>query len=196
MPNAPALPESAPFTTEQRAWLNGMVAALFSAPAAAAQAPVADEAPPVPATLLYGSQTGNAEGLAKRTAKAARGKGIDCSVKDLGSYEPADIVRESRLLLITSTYGDGEPPDNAKAFHGFIHAVSAPRLENLSYSVLGLGDSSYPDFNRCAREIDARLATLGATRLAPPVFCDTEFDNDSAAWQTACFQSLSTSIHP
>ena len=83
-----------------------------------------------------------------------------------------DLAAVDRLLLITSTYGEGEPPDNAQAFHTALHADSAPRLEHLQFSVLGLGDSSYPDFCQCSKEFDARFEALGAQRSAAMVECD------------------------
>lgn len=194
MPNAPALPETAPFTPAQRAWLNGMIAALYPAAASPAQkSETSDlESPAIPVTILFGSQTGTAESLAKKTAKAAQKHNLTPAVLDLAAYEPADLTKETHLLILTSTYGDGEPPDSAKAFYDHLHSSGAPSLENIAYSVLGLGDSGYPDFNQCAKDIDARLAALGATRIADPVFCDVDYDTDAATWQTACFTSLST----
>lgn len=205
MPTAPVIPESAPFTPEQRAWLNGMVAALYGARISQngtllnppnIQTPISNLPPPTPLTILFGSQTGTAETLAKQTAKAAKKHNLTPSLADLADYDPASLTSESHLLLLTSTYGAGEPPDTAQAFYAALHADTAPRLENLTYSVLGLGDTSYPDFNQCAIDLDARLAALGANRLAPSIFCDVDYDADATTWQTTCFTSISNTIKP
>ena len=100
-----------------------------------------------------------------------------------------------RLLLITSTYGEGEPPDNAQAFHTALHADSAPRLEHLQFSVLGLGDSSYPDFCQCSKEFDARFEALGAQRSAAMVD-RWQADEGFAAWMQAVTESLTGAEAP
>ncbi len=194
MPDAPVLPDSAPFNSAQRAWLNGMIAALYPAQPPVhsnIESPISNT-PPLPITILFGSQTGTTESLAKKAAKAAKNHNLTPKVIDLADYEPANLAKESHLLILTSTYGDGEPPDSAKAFYDHLHSSSAASLESIAYSVLGLGDSGYPDFNQCAKDIDSRLAALGATRITDPVFCDVDYDSDAANWQTACFTSLST----
>ena len=101
-----------------------------------------------------------------------------------------------RLLLITSTYGEGEPRDNAQAFHTALHADGAPRLEHLQFSVLGLGDSSYPDFCQCSKEFDARFEALGAQRSAAMVECDGDPDEGFAAWMQAVTESLTGAEAP
>jgi sulfite reductase (NADPH) flavoprotein alpha-component len=189
MPNAPALPETAPFDTAQRAWLNGMLAALY--PPLHPANPNRKPSSALPLTILFGTQTGTTGSLAKKVAKAAQTYNLAPTVTDFASYEPANLAKETHVLILTSTYGDGEPPDSVKTFYDHLHSASAPSLENIAYSVLGLGDSGYPEFNQCARDIDSRLAALGATRIADPVFCDVDYDADAANWQTACFTSLS-----
>src|SRR5712671_6701080 len=106
----PAIPENAPFTPEQRAWLNGFLAGLFSRATLPQQK---TEQALQPLTILFGSQTGNAELLAKRAAKIARQRGFAPSVVDTAEYQATHLPQEKNLLLVTSTYGDGEPPDNA-----------------------------------------------------------------------------------
>jgi len=111
----PALPESAPFTPEQRAYLNGFLAGMFSrVPATATPAPTGQAKPATPLTIVFGSQTGTAETLAKRIAKEAGKRGLVPTIHDLASYPVAQLAAERALLVITSTYGDGEPPDNAR----------------------------------------------------------------------------------
>ncbi|MCC5808103.1 MAG: flavodoxin domain-containing protein [Opitutales bacterium] len=188
-PAAPHIPDTAPFSTEQRAWLNGMLAGLFSSQSADGTT-AASPAETTAITILFGSQSGNCETLAKKFGKLAATQGFGPAVTDLGDYPPENIKGESRVLIVTSTYGDGEPPDNAKAFHDFLLAEDAPRLEGLTFAVLGLGDSSYPDFNECAKRIDSRLETLGAARAHESLLCDVEFEDPAEAWVPGALKAL------
>lgn len=189
---APYIPDTAPFSASQRAWLNGFLAGLYStataygAPAATAQAEAK-----IPLTILYGSETGNTESLAKKTAKAAENKGFEVKLESLASYNKESITEESDLLLLTSTYGDGEPPDTAADFYEFIHSDSAPRLENLRYSVLALGDTSYAEFCKCGKDFDKRFEELGGQRVFDRVDCDVDFDEPFENWQSGVFEKLS-----
>jgi sulfite reductase (NADPH) flavoprotein alpha-component len=206
----PVLPDSAPFTPEQRGWLNGYLAARFGgttlgpAPpsrdfaAAAQRSTPPSHRPPaqlhsVPTlTILWGSQTGNAEALARRTARTLAGAGASVAVHDMAAYPTDQLCNEEILLVITSTYGDGEPPDNAAAFHGFLLSARAPKLDGCRFAVFALGDSDYPDFCACGKQIDSRLDSLGATRLLPRVDADVDFDEPFAAWQSSLLAALPT----
>jgi sulfite reductase (NADPH) flavoprotein alpha-component len=186
----PVLPESAPFTPEQRAYLNGFLAGLFShAPMpAAAAAPAAK--PLTPLAVLFGSQTGTAEKLAKRIAKEAGLRGFAPTIHDLAKYPPAQLAAEPAVLLVTSTYGDGEPPDNAKAFWEALRADTAPRLEQTRFSLCALGDSNYPRFCQFGRDVDARLEALGAVRVLSRQDCDVELEKPFATWLGAALGAL------
>lgn len=187
----PVLPESAPFTPEQRAYLNGFLAGLFShapVPAAAATAPAAQ--PLAPLAVLFGSQTGTAEKLARRIAREAGRRGFAPTVHDLAKFSPAQLAAEPAVLLVTSTYGDGEPPDNARAFWEALRADAAPRLEKTRFSLCALGDSNYPRFCQFGRDVDARLEALGARRVTPRQDCDVEFDQPFAMWLAAALGAL------
>ena len=193
----PYIPDSAPFSEEQRQWLNGFFAGLFSSapvdPAAlSAQAPVpALAAPPVPVLLLFGSQTGNAEGLAKKIKVAAEKRGgLAPRLLDLAKYDAGELAKESNLLLVTSTWGEGDPPDNAAGFFDKLHADGFPRLEHLRYSVLALGDRNYEDFCGCGRKLDERLSALGAKPLHPRQDCDTDYDTPAKQWMDAALAAL------
>lgn len=179
MSNAPFIPDNAPFSEDQRAWLNGFLAGLYSK-GEGANAAVAVAATPV--TVLFGSQTGTAETLSKKAAKQLKAANCDPKILDMGDVTPEDLKTVEHLLIITSTYGEGEPPDNAQSFHTALMADSAPKLEGLKYSVLGLGDSSYVDFCQCSKEFDARLEALGAMRVAPMVEADGDPDDPFAEW--------------
>lgn len=194
----PCLPENAPFTAEQRAYLNGFLAGLFSrAPIAAASPPPApDTAPLLPLSILFGSQTGNAENLARRTAKVAGQRGFAPTVHELSHYPVVQLASEQRLLVITSTYGDGEPPDNAKAFWSFLSGESAPMLAKLQFGVCALGDSNYPKFCAFGKALDSRLESLGARRIQPVAICDVDFEEPFSQWLTSGLGTfLSTNLN-
>jgi sulfite reductase (NADPH) flavoprotein alpha-component len=190
----PILPESAPFTPEQRAYLNGFLAGLFSrapgAPIPTAGTPSAGGAKLQTVTILSGSQTGTAEKLAKRIAKEAARRGFAATVRDLAGFTTDQLAAETNVLFVTSTYGDGEPPDNARAFWRVLASDAAPRLEHLRFSVCGLGDSNYPRFCQFGKDLDARLLALGAHQVLPRSDCDVEFERPFQSWLSEAFVQL------
>lgn len=140
---------------------------------------------PAPAnslTVLYGSQTGNGEGVAEELAERARSQGFDVDLISLAEYKPTKLKRETLVTFVVSTHGEGDPPDDAELFHEFLLSKKAPRLAELKYSVLALGDSSYINYCETGREFDVRLAELGAVRLAPIVECDLDYEAPATAW--------------
>lgn len=192
-PIVPFIPESAPFSPEQRAWLNGFLAGLFSrAPVAsgAATAPVAAAAPE-PLTILFGSQTGTAEGLAKKAAKLAATRGFAPVVLDAAQADVPRLAAAGRLLVLASTYGDGEPPDNAKALLSSLHSLNGAQLAGVRFSVCGLGDTNYAKFCQCAKDFDASLERLGAARAVPRTECDVDYDAPFQAWLGRALDALS-----
>jgi sulfite reductase (NADPH) flavoprotein alpha-component len=186
MPSSIHIPDDAPFTREQRAWLGDFLAKLLNG------ASVADEGskPVLPVTVLYGSQTGTAEGLAKKLQKSLKKRNFDPEVHDMAAYDRSRLGSEKNLLVITSTYGDGEPPDSAIDFHGWLMSAAAPRLEGLSFSVLALGDTGYPDFCKCGIEFDSRLESLGAMRMYPRVDVDVDPEVPFAEWSAGVMAVL------
>ncbi|MBE7212593.1 MAG: sulfite reductase subunit alpha [Gluconacetobacter diazotrophicus] len=193
----PFIPDTAPFSEEQRQWLNGFLAGLFSDAAANPAALLGQgtaptlAAPSAPVLILFGSQTGNAEGLAKK-AKAATEKagGLTPRLLDMAKYDAAALPQETNLLVVTSTWGEGDPPDNAAGFMEKLAAEGFPRLETLRYSVLALGDRNYEDFCGCGRKLDERLAALGARRVLARQDCDTDYDAPAKAWLDAVLPIL------
>jgi sulfite reductase (NADPH) flavoprotein alpha-component len=188
LPAAPAahipyIPDNAPFTPAQRAWLNGFLAGLFSSQTPAGAAPALPAAK-VKVALLFGSETGNAEALAKRVAKAATQRGFECKPVGLDKISATDLAGERFALILTSTFGEGDPPENAKPFHAALHSDAQPRLENLSFSVLALGDKNYEHFCKCGADFDGRLAALGAKRLYERVDCDVDYEEAFSRWLT------------
>lgn len=194
MTNIPYIPETAPFTPEQRAWLNGFLAGLFSnANAAGApmpQLPAGPAANAEPLTILFGSQTGTAEGLAKKFAKEAEKRGFAPKILALNDHEKANLAGGGKTVIISSTWGDGEPPDNAVNFWSWLSADAAPRLENLHFAVLGLGDKNYSDFCGASKKFDTRLEALGAKRLAPRGECDVDYEAPATAWIDGLWDKL------
>jgi sulfite reductase (NADPH) flavoprotein alpha-component len=190
--SVPVIPESAPFTPEQRAYLNGFLAGLFSR-GSVATAPSPQASATIPLSILFGSQTGNAEALAKRAANEARKLGFAPAVHDLATYAAEQLPSERRLLVITSTYGDGDPPDNAKPFWERIRNGTAPTIADLQYAVLALGDSSYPKFCAFGKAVDDRLEAMGGKRAHPRLDCDVDFDTPFANWIVTALQALAGS---
>ena len=180
------LPHDAPFTAEQRAWLSNFLSQILSQGDGTAPA----NGPAISVTVLYASQTGTAEGLAKKLIKALKKGNFAPELQDMATYDRSRLAQEKNLLIITSTYGDGEPPDSAAEFHAWLMSDEAPRLESLSYSVLALGDTSYPDFCKCGIEFDARLESLGATRIYPRVDVDVDPDAPYAEWSAGVIAAL------
>ncbi len=194
MNTIPLIPESAPFSPEQRAWLNGFFAGLFSrGPATgAAVAPIATAPALVPLTILFGSQTGTAESLAKRVAKEAGKRNFAATILDMAQTDLPKLAGEKNVLVITSTYGDGEPPDNAKALHTVLGTATGDTLRQVRFSVCGLGDTNYTHFNQCAKDFDARLEKLGAVRVAERAECDLDYEEKFSAWLSAALAAFAT----
>ena len=190
MTNIPHIPESAPFTLEQRAWLNGFLAGLFSQTPAAPQPNGTPAANAEPLLVLFGSQTGSAEGLARRVAKEAQQRGFAPKVLALNDHEQANLAAGGKAVIISSTWGDGDPPDNAVNFWSWLNTETAPRLENLHFAVLGLGDKNYSDFCGASKKFDARLEALGAKRLAPRAECDVDYEATAASWIDGLWDKL------
>ncbi len=194
------VPESAPFSREQRAWLNGFLAgALFDRLGAGTVTSRDGGVAPVVAMPLlvgFGSQSGSAAALAKRFAKAAETRGFQATVRELNAVTPAELVAARRCVVITSTWGDGEPPDNAVSFWSALSGDSMPRLESLRFAVLGLGDRNYSDFCGAARRIDERLEVLGARRMIARAECDVDYESTAAIWIEGVWEALRDGVGP
>ena len=188
MSNVPFIPDNAPFTPEQRSWLNGFLAGLYSnAPAAG---PAADPPPSLKIAVLYASQSGTAEGLARKVAKELKSKGHVASLVSLEGYTPAALIAERYAIIIASTYGEGEAPDAVRPFYEQLCLEHFPCCENLSYSVLALGDSNYEHFCKFGVDLDQRLAALAGIRLCDRVDCDIDLDENFAQWKTTLYSRI------
>src|SRR5581483_11762227 len=165
----PLIPETAPFNGEQRLWLNGYVAGLLAGKnfVPANQNGSGKNAATIPLLILFGSQTGTAEKLAKQIAKESKSCGCNSRVVDANEHAKIDWSKETNLLVVTSTYGDGDMPDNAQNFWEWLQTDAAKSLAHLNFSVLGLGDTNYEHFCAAGKKIDARLEQIGAKRIHP-----------------------------
>ena len=182
----PYIPEYAPFTGDQRAWLSGFLAGLHSRTVMPGQTGTAtatvERAAGAAVHILYGSQTGNAESVAEDAAAAARAHGLEPLVAGLDTVDINALSAMRRVLVITSTYGEGEMPDNAQLFWDAVESESAPRLEGLYFGVLALGDTSYDGYCQSGKNIDARFEALGGTRVVDRTDCDVDYEDPAAEW--------------
>ncbi|MAH87832.1 MAG: sulfite reductase subunit alpha [Kiloniella sp.] len=182
MPIKPILtiPDFMPLSAEQRAWLQGYYAGM------AMQAEMSVSAgsglSSFTVDVLVGTQTGNAEGLAEDMAMTLGAAGAQSRLHQLDDVELDDLATMENVLVITSTYGEGEMPDNAHLFWEALESETAPRLEAMSFSVLALGDTAYDEFCAAGKMIDKRFEQLGATRLVDRVDCDVDFEDLAAEW--------------
>jgi sulfite reductase (NADPH) flavoprotein alpha-component len=189
MHTVPFIPENAPFTPEQRSWLNGFLAGLYS------QAPATNSTPheqpaSIKIAVLYASQSGTAEGLARKLTKELKSRGLVATLNSLEGYTPASLMAEPYAILIASTYGDGEAPDPVRPFYEQLCLQHFPCGQNLNYAVLALGDSNYEHFCKFGIELDNRLASLSANRICDRVDCDVDFDDAFAQWKSTLFARL------
>lgn len=188
-------------TPMQVTWISGYLVGLNAAvsegavqaqPQAAAPAPGGAERPTL--TVLFGSQTGNAEELAEQLAAQARERGLEARVRDMGEYKPKDLKKEQNLLLLVSTHGEGDPPDNAEELHEFVHGKKAPKLDGVRFSVLALGDTSYEHFCQTGKDFDAQLEKLGAERVQDRVDCDVDYDEAAEGWIEAVVETFAKEV--
>jgi sulfite reductase (NADPH) flavoprotein alpha-component len=147
---------------------------------APATAAVVSAAPTL--TVISASHTGNGRKISEKLVAQVQALGLQARLVKAGDYNPRDIGKEKLLYVVISTHGDGDPPDEARALYEFLGTKRAPQLPELQYSVLALGDTSYPKFCEAGRVVDERLAKLGAKRLLPRVDCDVDFEKLAQTW--------------
>jgi len=185
--------------SDQLHWASGYLAGLAAARGAAATASTAgaaDSAPTPGVTIWYGSETGNGRGVAERLARDAESRGFAVELASTADIQPRSISRLDLLLLVMSTHGEGDPPEDAEALHKLICSERAPNLEQLRFAVFALGDSSYPDFCQTGRDFDRRLEELGATRLLDRVDVDVDFEPAEDAWREQVLARLDSELQP
>lgn len=186
------LPEHAPFTPDQRnalaallvglnatqkSWLSGYLTASGEAVVSTPQAAASSGK----LTVLYGTESGNSETLADRAVKEAKKRGYSATMRNMADVSPADLTKAENLLVIVSTWGDGEPPETAAAFYKDFMSTEA-KFSSTRFSVCALGDTSYEKFCQTGKDIDARLTALGATRVAERQDCDVDYEDAFNSW--------------
>jgi sulfite reductase (NADPH) flavoprotein alpha-component len=147
-------------------------------------------------TILYGSQTGNAKHEAKAFSEQITGKGAKTNLVSMSDYKPRKIKDETHMVVFVSTHGEGDAPDDAIELHEFLGSKKAPKLPNLHYAVVGLGDTSYEFFCQTAKDFDSRLAALGAKPVIARLDCDVDYADDIASWSQTVTSLLIASLKP
>ena len=185
--NAPFPPEAiaalngiiAGATATQRSWLSGFLAGVEAAAnPATAPAPAARR----PLLIVFATESGNSEALAAKAKRDAARSGFAAKILDAADASPSDLAGAQNLLLIASTWGEGEPPQRATGLYAALMSDTAPRMDGVRFAVLALGDRAYANFCETGQRLDERLAVLGGTRVAPLVECDLDYEAPAAAW--------------
>jgi sulfite reductase (NADPH) flavoprotein alpha-component len=132
--------------------------------------------------IAYATQTGNAESCGRYVLAEAEMRGLRSAATNLVDYACEQILRESTLLLIASTWGDGEPPDDAMDFYEYLGKLPGQPLLQLQFAVLALGDVSYENFCQCGKDFDRMLEEKGGTRMLPRVDCDVDYETPLRGW--------------
>ncbi|WP_088049853.1 assimilatory sulfite reductase (NADPH) flavoprotein subunit [Virgibacillus dakarensis] len=183
-------------TETQKAWLSGYLAA-FQAQAGTVvpnqEAVSTNAAQPVlrEVTILFGSETSNGQTLAEELTKKIKEQGFKATCSALDDFKVKKIKDVQDLLIVTATHGEGDPPDNAISFYEYLHSRRAPKLKDLRFSVLSLGDQSYEFFCQTGKDFDKRLEELGGERLYPRIDCDVDFDEPAEEWINGVVEKIS-----
>lgn len=179
----------------QLAWLSGYFWGVIQQQPGALAAPTSalvssNAVPPAAITLISASQTGNARRVAEQVRDELLAANLPVTLVNAGDYKFKQIAQEKLLLIVTSTQGEGEPPEEAVALHKFLFSKKAPSLAGLTFAVFGLGDTSYEFFSKAGKDFDSRLAELGAERLLDRVDADVEFQPLAAQWRHQVAEAL------
>lgn len=174
------------YSREELIWINGYLAGLVGTgekPAAVDHTVVKPATATRKISLVYGTETGNAKRLATQLATIARQQGVIARLQGLDQYRLNELEKEEYFFVVISTQGEGEPPIPAKKFYDHLYQQKM-QLEGMKFSVLGLGDTAYPQFCKTAEDVDAQLIQAGAQRVVPLRKCDVDYEEDAKAWFT------------
>ncbi len=193
----PVLPAAAPVAPQTRLWLDGMLAGLFSHVTPSSEALPARAGPAAePVMVLWASQIGRAEGFAAECARHLEQSGHPVRLVSMDAIQPAELAAVPVVLLVASTFGDGDPPDTATGFWSALCSEAMAQLENTRFAVLAFGDSSYDKFCGFGRNLDARLEALGAQRLTARADCEPEYEETARLWLDNVVQALQGAAQP
>lgn len=176
-------------SSQQLAWVSGYFWGLAQNQPNTAVAPIAQATAAVSAkpagklSIIFASQTGNAKGVAEALEQEAKAEGIAVELFDASDYKGKNLAKETHVIIVASTNGEGEAPDNAIELHEFLQSKKAPKLSNLQYGVIALGDSSYEFFCQTGKDFDAYLSKLGATPFIDRLDCDVDYEAPAAEWR-------------
>ncbi|MCE3220281.1 assimilatory sulfite reductase (NADPH) flavoprotein subunit [Vibrio diabolicus] len=176
-------------SSQQLAWVSGYFWGLAQNQPNTAVTPIAQATAAVSAkpagklSIIFASQTGNAKGVAEALEQEAKAEGIAVELFDASDYKGKNLAKETHVIIVASTNGEGEAPDNAIELHEFLQSKKAPKLSNLQYGVIALGDSSYEFFCQTGKDFDAYLSKLGATPFIDRLDCDVDYEAPAAEWR-------------
>jgi len=187
-------------SSQQLAWVSGYFWGLSQNQPAAAAAPISQAAAAVAAkpagklSIIFASQTGNAKGVAEALEQEAKAQGIAVALYDASDYKGKNLAKETHVIVVASTNGEGEAPDNAIELHEFLQSKKAPKLPNLNYAVIGLGDSSYEFFCQTGKDFDSYLSKLGATSFIDRIDCDVDYEAQAKEWRGKALESVKEAL--
>jgi len=175
-----------PFSYDQEAWISGFIAGMKQSASFSNNTLIQEHNKNlINLDILFGTQTGNSEAIAEDMSKIANEAGFRAKVNSLDNITMDILGNMENVAIITSTYGEGEMPDNAQLFWDALSANTAPNLTNIKYSVLALGDTGYEEFCHAGKLIDTRFEQLGATRIQERVDCDVDYEELSEKWTSS-----------
>ncbi|MDN3614905.1 assimilatory sulfite reductase (NADPH) flavoprotein subunit [Vibrio gallaecicus] len=185
---------------QQLAWVSGYLWGVSQSQPVGAAAPIAHAAAAVAAkpagklSIIFASQTGNAKGVAETLEAEAKALGISVQLFDASDYKGKNLAKETHVIFVASTNGEGEAPDNAIELHEFLQSKKAPKLSNLQYGVIGLGDSSYEFFCQTGKDFDSYLAKLGATPFIDRIDCDVDYEEAASDWNAKALETVKEAL--
>ncbi|EKB29805.1 assimilatory sulfite reductase (NADPH) flavoprotein subunit [Aeromonas dhakensis] len=180
--------------TQQLVWVSGYLYGLSQAGSQPAVTGAAATAPSGNLTILYGSQTGNAKGVASAIKAQAEARGLPVTLTSMADYKPKQLKKETHLLVVVSTYGEGEPPESAVDLYEQLKKGKVGKLEGLKFAVLGLGDSSYEFFCQTGKDFDSLLTKAGADRVHELANLDVDYQDAAKAWGEQALNAIAATL--
>ena len=180
--------------TQQLAWVSGYLYGLSQAGSQPAVTGAAAATPSGNLTILYGSQTGNAKGVASAIKAQAEARGLPVTLTSMADYKPKQLKKETHLLVVVSTYGEGEPPESAVDLYEQLKKGKVGKLEGLKFAVLGLGDSSYEFFCQTGKDFDSLLTKAGADRVHELASLDVDYQDAAKAWGEQALNAIAATL--